>query len=388
LPVSVVTSITIYVAGVEYSIPVSITDTAATLATAMAAEFADNTNAPFAVVDAAGVLTLTANHSGEAGNSIDIRSDLYGDESSLSAGVVSTAFTGGAGNPDVTNGLAALGDADFLWIVSAYTDAANLTLLTSFMNDTSGRWSPFQQAYGHVVAAHKATVAALSLLGSTLNDKHLSIIGYNASASPSWAWAAALGAKVSLHLSDAPELSRPLQFITLEGIIAPKIQDRFGVTDRNTLLFDGIGTYRVTRDGAVQIERAITTYLTDPAGASDQVFLDIQTLAQSQYTLRYLRNKVLQRHGRQALAENDASPITGVTRPRDVKATLVAGYAELAALGVVERQEVFESNLIVERNLIDPNRLDVYLPFDVINQLRVLAVQAAAFLAYPTEIAG
>jgi len=374
LPVTTATNLTVYIGGRKYTVSVTTTDTATTLGAKFLTEFAADTQANFTATNAAGVLTITAKHKGELGNSIDLRNDLYGNESALSGQVTFVAMAGGATNPVLTTALANLGDSDFLWIANPYTDAVSIAAMSAFMGDASGRWSPTSQIYGHVISAAVNTVANLSTLGNGLNDQHLSITGVYKSPTPVWDWTAALAAKAALHLSAAPELSRPLQFLKLEGIMAPAIQDRFTLTDKNTLLYDGIGTYTVARDGSVQIERMITTYKTNVQGTTDATFLDIQTLAQSQFAVRYLRNKVVSRHGRTALADDTAPAQNGVTRPRDIRNTLIAGYAELAGLSVVENQSVFEQNLVVERNATDANRIDVSLPVDVVNQLRVIAL--------------
>lgn len=380
LPLAATSTITLYVAGVEYNVVADTAATATTIGDAMAAEINADTRCPVTAAAAAGVVTFTAKQVGPLGNDVAISVNQIGDESAASAQTAITAMTGGAGDPDITAGLAATGDEDFLWLAMPYTDAANLAAMDAFMSDVSGRWSPSQQMYGHAVTVKYDTVANLSTLGNGLNDQHLTVVGVDSMPSAPWQLAAALGAKVALHLSDAPELSRPLQFIELEGIVAPRIAKRFTLTDRNTLLFDGIASVRYTRTGQVQIERMITTYKTNAQGAQDATFLDIQTMAQSQFILRYLRNKVLSRHGRHALAEDNMPPLNGVVRPRDIRNTLIAGYAELAALAVVENQDAFERALVVERNAIDYNRIDVSLPFDAVNQLRVLAISAVANL--------
>ena len=382
LPVTSVSSITIYVAGTEYNISVLTTDTATTIGDKLVTEITEDLDAPVTAANDAGVVTLTARHKGEVGNTLDVRTDYYGDEGTLSGEIAVTAFTGGTNNPDISTGIAALGDEDFLWVASAYSDAANVGVLTDWYNDASGRWSPYQQLYGHAVMVKYDTVSNLSTFGNTMNDAHVTVVGTNKMPDPAWETVACLGAQVALHLSDAPELSRPLQTIVLQGLKAPKIADRFDITDRNTLLWDGIGTLRYSRDGEVMIDRLVTTYQTNAYGSPDATFLDLNTMAQSQYILRYLRQKVENRHGRQALADDDAPAISGVTRPKDARATLIAGYAELAALGVVESQSEFEEFLVVERNATDANRLDVSLPFDAINQLRIFAVAAQANLQF------
>jgi phage tail sheath gpL-like len=51
--------------------------------------------------------------------------------------------------------------------------------------------------------------------------------------------------------------------------------------------------------------------------------------------------------------------------------------------GLVENIEAFKEHLIVERNPNDPNRVDVLYTPDLVNQLRIFAVNAQFRLQYP-----
>jgi phage tail sheath gpL-like len=51
-------------------------------------------------------------------------------------------------------------------------------------------------------------------------------------------------------------------------------------------------------------------------------------------------------------------------------------------LGVVENMEAFKQYLIVERDPNDPNRINVLLPPDLINQLRIFAMLVEFRLQY------
>lgn len=53
----------------------------------------------------------------------------------------------------------------------------------------------------------------------------------------------------------------------------------------------------------------------------------------------------------------------------------MAWFREMEELGLVEGFDQFKRDLVVERNVSDPNRLDFLLPPDLINQLIVTAVK-------------
>ncbi|MNE96793.1 hypothetical protein D3C80_1950400 [compost metagenome] len=51
-------------------------------------------------------------------------------------------------------------------------------------------------------------------------------------------------------------------------------------------------------------------------------------------------------------------------------------------MGIVENAEAFAANLIVERSSTNPNRLNVLYPPDLVNQLRIFALQYQFRLQY------
>ena len=54
----------------------------------------------------------------------------------------------------------------------------------------------------------------------------------------------------------------------------------------------------------------------------------------------------------------------------------------MTALGVTEKPSLFAEYLTVVRDLNDANRVNAYLPVDVVNQLRVFAANITTFLEY------
>ena len=386
IPAIQATTCVVYIAGKRYRVRVNTTDTLIQVATRLAAEINADPCCPITATDNLnGTITITAVHPGLQGNFIDMRVFYYGTEPTFANAMTIVPMAGGATDPDITAALVNLSDDEFDWIVCPYSDTATLDVIEDFLDNSVGRWNPMQQLYGHFTTISVGTVGALSAIGLARNDPHVTVVGAFGFPTAPWEIVAAQGAKQAKHLSSAPELSRPLQFIELAGVLAPRVSDRFSRVDRNTLMYDGIATLNITKDNAVQIERSITTYRLNQAGFNDSTFLDVQTLAQAQYAIRYLRTKLTNAYGRMALADDTNPPIQGVARPRDIRNTIIAGYVELNQLAVVENVDVFEDRLIVERNATDPNRVDVYLPIDHVNQLRIIAVNATSFLQFPAD---
>ena len=85
---------------------------------------------------------------------------------------------------------------------------------------------------------------------------------------------------------------------------------------------------------------------------------------------------ITQKYPRHKLA-NDGTrfgPGQAIVTPSVIRGELIAEYAAMEYEGLVENAELFAKYLIVERNASNPNRLDVLLPPDLVNQLRIFAM--------------
>jgi phage tail sheath gpL-like len=169
--------------------------------------------------------------------------------------------------------------------------------------------------------------------------------------------------------------ARPIQNLAYAWCLPPAAADRFTNEERNLLLFDGIATSKVGTDGTMLIERLITTYKTNAAGGSDISYLDSETLFTLMFIRHDWRDYILRKYPRHKLANNGTRYGIGqaVVTPNVMKAEAIAKFREWEELGLVENIDDFKANLIAERNASDPNRLDVLLPPDLVNQLRIVA---------------
>jgi phage tail sheath gpL-like len=334
---------------------------------------------------ATNVVTVTTRHAGLLQNGLDLKVVTNEPNVMNSANCVVTALAGGSGVPSLTTLLANCGDDEFDWISSPYADASSLNAMRDFLSDSSGRWSPMQQLYGHHVTQSLGNLSTLVTLGNGRNDQHATIMGSQVNPTTPWEWAAALGGQVAAHLSDAPELSRPLQSLILDGVQPPDDRSTWWDTaERQALYTDGIAGYRVSRDGQVVIDRMVTTYQNTVAGVQDATFRDIETMAQLMFATRFFRSAVSNKHARQALADENPHNVAEITTPNDVRNTLIHAYRDLEAMGVVENSELFAQFVKVERDGNNATRLNAFLPVDVVNQLRVFAANVTAFLQYRT----
>jgi phage tail sheath gpL-like len=290
-------------------------------------------------------------------------------------------LSGGAGLPDMAPIIAAMGDDEYDFIANPYTDAASLDAFQEEMNDVTGRWAWSRQIYGHVFSAMMGALQPLVTFGRTRNDPHTSVMGYALSPTASWRVAAAFCAQAATSLRIDP--ARPLQTLTMVGVMPPRRGSRFGIGDSNTLLFSGVAT-AMESGGATAIQRAITTYRVNVWNQPDPSWLDVQAPATLAYIIRFLRQRILQKFPRHKLAD-DGTPLgfgQATVTPRIIKAELIAAYSELMLAGIVENMDAFKAFLIVERDQNDPNRVNVLLPPDLVNQLRIFALLAEFRLQY------
>ena len=369
-------TIAVYIQGRRYALAVAIGTTAAALATALAAALETSLMVTGAAV--AGAVNLTSRHVGAIGNDVDLRVS-YQDGELVPAGLTCTptAMSSGSGDPTLSAAWAPLGDQWFNVLAVPFTDT---TSLTSLEGELASRASAARKIGAVAIGAKTGTLGTLSSLGNGRNSPRSSIVGTNLSPTSPWEFAAAEAAVVSKYAAIDP--ARPFQTLPLVGVLAPAAKDRFTQAERNSLLFAGISTYTVASDGTVQLERTISTYKTNAAGGADPAWLDINT----PLTLDFLRfdyiNLVTSKYSRHKLANDGTNFGAGqaIVTPSVMRAELVARFRAWEELGLVEDFDQFKQDLIVERNRQDPSRLDVLMPPNLVNGLRVLATKIAFIL--------
>jgi phage tail sheath gpL-like len=375
-PATAAGTVLLYIGGRRVKVAVAASDAANAIATAAAAAINAVTDLPVtAAVD--GVddtqVNITARHKGEAGNDIDLRVNYYQGET-LPKGVAVTvvAMTGGTTNPDLATAIAVFGQEWWNSIVCPYTDAANLTALQAEL-DT--RWGPTVMMDGIAYTAYRGTHSATGTWGSGRNHHLVTAIGTGIAPQPPYIWAAVYAAVAAASLSIDP--ARPLQTLPLTGILPPVIEDRWTLEERNLLLYDGIATSTVDAGGRVLIERAITTYQQNSFGVDDPSYLDVNTPATLSYIRYATRARITQKFPRMKLADDGTrfSPGQAIVTPSVIRAELIALFRELESAGLVEGFDQYKTDLIVERDANDPNRVNVLSSPDLVNQFRVFAEQ-------------
>lgn len=366
-----------YIGGRRVRVGVTSGMQAAAVATALASAINALADCPATAAAEAATVTLTARHAGEAGNGIDLRLNYYGESTPAGLSVAIAAMSGGTGNPEVAELLAALGDTQYHVIAWPWTDAASLAELKALLEE---RWGPLKQIEGVGVCCATGTHGQLGTLGDSHNSKHLCLMHGHGSPSLTWEIAAATAAAAAFYGNIDP--ARPFQTLPLVGILAPAEADRFTFAENNLLLFDGVSTFYVDADGVVRVQRLITTYKTSPAGADDVAYLDLNTPLTLGYLRWGFRNRILTKYPRHKLADDGTNygPGQKIITPKVGKAEAVAWAREMEERGLMENIDAFAAAVICERNATDRNRLDWYLPPDLVNQFVVGAVQMGFIL--------
>lgn len=361
----------LYIAG--HSVPCKVvageelSAIASRLATAINAEL----TLPASAVAAEKVVTLTCKWAGLTGNDLDLRLNVYGEDTPGGLTVALTGFTGGTANPDIASALAVLGDEQWHTLVVPFTDTANRRALEDELNL---RWGPLKQMESFAFMAFRGTHGETATYGNSGNSQLVTCMGTGLSPTPPYIWAAvnAVIATASLEIDPA----RPLQTLALPGIIPPGLESRWTMEERNLLLHDGIATFMVQSGDVVAIERQITMYQTNVWDMPDPSYLDLNTPATLGYIRYATRSRILQKFPRHKLASDGTrfGPGQAMVTPSVLRAELLVLYRELEEAGIVEDFDTFKKNLLVERNANDRNRVDVLMPPDLVNQFRMLAV--------------
>lgn len=370
----------VYIGGKRYPLALASGQSVGAMATALANLVNADPTSFVNATAASGTVTLTAVNKGPCGNDIDIRMTYGGSRAGESAvpGVAYTitAMHSGATPPDMTDALSNLGAMEFDFIVFPYTDSVSLDAVKEFLGDQVGRWSWSNQLYGHAFAFKSATLGNLTTFGVARNDQHVTIMGGYDSPTPSFIWAAAYTGSVAGSVRADPGV--PLHSLPVPGVLPPPLESRFLLSERNTLLFDGISTFTVAEDGTVYIDNLITTYQRNTFGNPDDSYLKVETLYSLAYVLRALKTVVTSKYGRVKLADDGTRFAAGanVVTPKVIRADLLAQYRELEARGYVQNGDAFKQGLVVQKSTTNPNRVDVLYPAILINQLDIFALLA------------
>jgi phage tail sheath gpL-like len=334
-----------------------------------------------------GTIELAAKVGGIFGNDIIISKNLQGDTGGESDVpglnmIVAGALTGGAGEPDYEEAFKSVNTETYTFIGIQDNSATALDACKSEMNDSTGRWSYARMQYGHVFTTKRGDAETLVTFGKTRNDQHVTVFGIEPlMPEPTYVVTGAALGRIAGFIANDP--ARPCQTGELNDLMQTAIESRFNLSERNTLLHNAIATLYYN-SGTVMIERVITTYRVNKWGDADNSYLDANTLFTLAEIITRLKSAITSKYPRHKLANDGTRYGAGqaIVTPKVIRSELVAQYASMERDGLVENADLFAKYLVVERNSSDVNRIDVLLPPDLVNQLRIFALQAQFRLQY------
>lgn len=371
----------IYIAGRRVTVGVTSGDAQNTIATAInTALVAAVDLLPVTSTVATNIVTLTSKHKGEEGNRIDVRFNYFQGETTP-AGVTLVAAAGVTGtlNPTISAVWAVIGEEQYNVLLIGYSDAANYALIDT---ELASRWGPLRMNDGVAALARQDTLANLvTYAGAGVkNSKHISVLGYKSAPIPPWEWASSYGGLLALYGQADP--ARPFQTLAMSTVLGPALVDRFTIPEQDILLNNGIATHVVGADGIVQLGRAITTYQKNTIGAADTAYLDITSPLTLSYMRFDVRNVFATKYPRHKLANDGTNFAAGqpIMTPSIGKAEMISIARGWEELGLMENVDQFKRDLVVERNALNPNRLDFLIPPDLVNQLMTTGMQIGFLL--------
>jgi phage tail sheath gpL-like len=366
--------IALYIGGRSYPTVVQAGDSATAIAARLVSLVTADANAMVTAAATAGVVTVTAKHIGLLGNDIDIRLNYLGAAGGEFAvpGVTTTIvpMASGAGVPVLTTLLANLGTVTYDYVGCGYSDTATLNALDAFFNFGTGRWSWQSMLYGGYFTAVRGTPGALATFGTARNGPNGSVLGFFDSPDPCWVIAADYTAACAVSLRQDPNV--PLQNIIM-GFKSPPITSGFTRSIRNTMLYDGISTYTISRAGQVILERAITFYQTNPQGIADNAYLDVETLYGTAKLIRDWQAEMIRLYPRFKLFEDGNAIPAGqrATTAQQIRLATVAWYRREVDAGNAQDGDQFAAATISQN--AGNGLVKSLLPFILPQQLRQIA---------------
>ncbi|MBO5531833.1 MAG: hypothetical protein J5977_05175 [Fibrobacter sp.] len=357
--------------------------TAAEVATAIAAAINENQQLPVVAEASSATVTLTAKNGGTCGQGIDIRYNHYqGQELPQGVQLTITAMTGGGSDTSYVTANVAniIRGTWFNAIVAGSDDATNVAEIKRILDD---RWTATVQQTGvlffslngcsvtegsSTVDYGTASLDALMERGGDLNSQVICLPSLPETPTPGFEVAAAvLGCVAPKALNDP---AQPLSNWAVAGIVAPRETDREDLEGNNLLLKAGCALLTCGNDGTVYLKRMVTTYKTNPAGAKDTSYQQLEKV----FTLSFLRwdwnNYLAGRYPHAKLADDgtDFGPGQVIMTPKLGEAELLGRYEYWISKGLVQDYATFKANLVVARDPDDDTALQFLIPADLIDQ--------------------
>ncbi len=358
-------TIPLYIDGNFIQVPVNLSETAAAVATAMAAAInafttPDGNPLSMTATVTSGTVTLTQLNKGTIGNeSVVLLSFLGVGAGQGQPGTTNvpgitatiTAFAGGETDPTVATALANLPATSYDFIWCPYHDATSLGAISSFLGESAGRWNWSSELFGVAFTAYNGTFATRTTWGRTQNDQFLTAIGAYGSPNPDWHWSVdyCAAAAVSLRANPAVPVGGLAGGVAL-NVMAPAVANLDSFEEQDTLLFDGLSTYVATQSGQVLVSRAITTFQQSSAGVPNDAFLSLNVPYQLMAYIRAVRS-MIQSQFNQCILVADGTKIpagSAMVTSQTILYSIIALYQQQCTTGLVQNATAFAAQAVAQ----------------------------------------
>lgn len=271
--------------GVQFVTGVAKTDTAAAIATALAAEINNTPDAPFTAAADSGTVTLTAKCKGAyistAAGGLNVSPICT--TSGVTAG--SVTLTAGTGSVNLETALAAAFPERYHIIVSPVSDETNLGKLKVHLEAAA---APLEQRGQRAICAmvsNSASAAKTEALKHNYERIHIAAVKNKINAT-AWEIAAGLGAIFASN--SKPNV--PMNGVAIPGLAIPAVDDKWSGEEQDLLLYGGVIPL-VEEDSQLCIVRAVTTK-SNNSGSRFTKLIDTGVIA----SLDYFRDSILAMH--------------------------------------------------------------------------------------------
>jgi phage tail sheath gpL-like len=358
------------------------------IATALAAEMTKNVDLPFTVTVATNVVTLTAKNAGpEGGWFSPIWNPNFGDAFPAGVTVESEQTTPGSGVVDINTAIPAMACPwDCIALGTEDEVAVNTMVQLVRQNWRCGVQGDFKG--GHLFHSRTDTAGQIASYGHDRNNPEEVVVpvrtGYKY---PGYMLAAATASRVCCTACTDP--SRPVQYDNgVLGCMYDSAQcSSLWTSEEKKAFYDAgimnwdVANARGVRSTALWIEEPLTTYKYDPmTGAPDGAWQRVE----SRYTVaKFVRDLGFwyRRNYASVALVSDGTRIPQGKRavsPRILQASIIA-WLRSTQIGFTAEQTSaqLEKMVKVERtitpNNCDPNRVNVLIDLDLVNQLARIA---------------
>jgi len=363
-------SIEVWVGNVRSEAAVAVGDGPSDVASSVYTAMNNNAqNMPVTLSYDSTKITAVARNYGTLGNNIPISYKMSSQLTDTTATV--TQPTGGETDPTIDDALTGIYSGTYNLIFSTLNNSTALGALKTHLNNiddpTEGR--PAVGVFGYTGV--QATVE--TLCGTTLNSGQMTCgyLPYDKTSERGHSLDYEVGAAYCSMIAKETDPARPLNKLILTGIAPNELDQRLSSTEQQSLLENGVTPLTVFPGEQVGIVRAVSTYTTNSSGFSDTALLDITTIRTLNYVRLALETRLSNVFPRAKLSERT---------PARVRTQVIDVLKQLESLEIIERVDQYIDRVLVERDTVDPNRVNISIPCDVVNGLHIIAQKINLYL--------